>query len=60
MWLITMILAVSLSNESFSSFGAKLRCSQVFRFGNGFRLFEANHAVLTLISLTATLLLFRC
>jgi len=42
--LITLILALSHSNESYSCFSQKFQCLHLFRTANGF---EANHVVLT-------------
>ena len=45
--LITLILAIFHAKKCFCCCGAKLRCVQLFRTGNGFCLFGANRAVLS-------------
>ena len=57
--LITLILAIFHAKKCFCCCGAKLRCVQLFRTGNGFRLFEAFHIDSNCISLKRKFLLFR-
>ena len=57
--LITLILAIFHAKKCFCRCGAKLRCVQLFRTGNGFRLFEAFHIDSNYIWLKRKLLLFR-
>ena len=57
--LITLILAIFHAKKCFCCCGAKLRCVQLFRTGNGFRLFEASHIDSNYISLERKFLLFR-
>ena len=57
--LITLILAIFHSKKCFCCCGAKLRCVQLFRTGNAFRLFEAFHIDSNYISLKRKFLLFR-
>ena len=57
--LITLILAIFHAKKCFCCCGAKLRCVQLFRTGNGFRLFEAFHIDSNYISFKRKFLLFR-
>ena len=57
--LMTLILAIFHSKKCFCCCGAKLRCVQLFRTGNAFRLSEAFHIDSNYISLKRKFLLFR-